>query len=144
MHKFFFSPKGRECLIRESNRDELEKFICGIVMNRKSKVLAIYCNPDHVHVLISFSPTISISDLTRDIKAASSAFIDQKGWFRGVFRWQDGFGAFSYSRSQLPNVIQYILSQPEHHKKKSFKEEYLSILQENDIRYEEKYLFDWF
>jgi REP element-mobilizing transposase RayT len=139
-----FAVKGRENLIREEKRQEIEKFMCGVINNRKSKVLAIYCNPDHVHILISFNPTISLSDLTRDVKATSSAFINEKKWLRGTFRWQDGFGAFSYSKSQIDQVAKYILDQAEHHKRKSFREEYLNLLKKNDIYYEEKYLFEWY
>jgi putative transposase len=121
----------------------LEKYICGIINNNNSKPLAIYCNPDHLHVLIGFHPTISVSDMTRDVKANSSKFINEKKWLAGKFQWQDGFGAFTYSKSQIDAVGKYILNQAEHHKKKTFKEEYLLLLQKADIKYDERYLFDW-
>jgi len=105
-------------------------------------MLAVFCNPDHVHVLVGLKPTQSISDLVRDIKASSSGFISEKGWVKGKFSWQEGYGAFTYSRSALVNVINYILNQEEHHKKKSFREEYLEFLKEFYIEYDEKYLFE--
>lgn len=99
--------------------------------------------PDHVHILIGMKPNISISDLVRDIKAASSKFINESKWINGKFNWQEGYGAFSYSKSHLDNVIKYILNQEEHHKKQTFKEEYHSFLEKFEIEYDEKYLFDW-
>jgi REP element-mobilizing transposase RayT len=138
-----FAVKGRENLISESNRIELESYICGIIKNRHCKTLAIYCNPDHTHILIGFHPTVSVSDLTRDIKSNSSRFINEKKWIRGIFRWQDGFGAFAYSKSQVENVINYILNQPNHHKRKSFQEEYIEILKKMNIEFDSKYLFEW-
>lgn len=138
-----FAVKGRINLIHGAIRDELEKYICGIIANNKSKALAIYCNPDHTHVLIGLHPTISISDLCREVKANSSKFINEKKWFKGKFNWQDGYGAFSYSKSQIDDVIKYIINQPNHHKRKTFKEEYLKILQRLEIDYDERYLFSW-
>jgi putative transposase len=122
----------------------LEKYICGIIINKKSKPLAIYCNPDHIHILIGLHPAIAVSDITRDIKGSSSKFINDQKWVRGKFNWQDGFGAFTYSKSQIDNVAKYILNQPKHHKKQSFKEEYLGILKKLDIKYDEQYLFEWY
>jgi len=139
-----FAVKGRQNLISEKNREELEKYICGIINKRKSKALAIYCNPDHLHVLVSFNPTIAISDLTRDIKAGSSGFINDENWIRGKFQWQDGYGAFTYAKTQIDRVAKYILNQHEHHKKSSFKEEYLALLKEYEIAYDDQYLFDWY
>jgi putative transposase len=139
-----FAVKGRQNLIGTKNRDELEKYICGIIINKKSKPLAIYCNPDHIHVLVGLHPSIAVSDITRDIKASSSKFINDQKWVLGKFNWQDGFGAFTYSKSQIDNVAKYILNQPKHHKKQSFKEEYLGILKKLDIKYDEQYLFEWY
>jgi len=118
--------------------------MCGIITNNKCKPLALYCNPDHVHILIGLHPTISVSDLTRDIKAGSSRFLNDKKWIMGRFAWQDGFGSFTYSKSQIDDVAKYILNQPGHHLKRTFREEYLSILQKNDIEYDERYLFEWY
>jgi len=139
-----FAVKYRENVITEKHRNELEKYICGIARNKETKPLSIYCNPDHLHILIGLHPAVSISDITRDIKANSSKFINEQNWVAGKFQWQDGFGAFSYSRNQIDTVAKYILNQPEHHKKNSFKEEYLNMLKEHDVSYDEKYLFEWY
>lgn len=138
-----FAVKGRKNLISENNRDDIEKYISGIISNKKSKLMAIYCNPDHIHILISLHPAVSISDMARDIKANSSRWINEQKIISGKFNWQEGFGAFTYSKSQLDNVVKYILNQPKHHKKTSFKEEYLNLLEKFDIDYNEKYLFEW-
>ena len=139
-----FSVKGRENLILEKHREELQKYISGIVQERKQKLLAIFCMPDHVHVLVGLNPDVNISSLVRDIKAGSSNFINTKGWIKGKFNWQEGYGAFSYSRSHLNVVSQYILNQPEHHKKKTFKEEYLEFLNKYEIEYKDEYLFEFY
>jgi REP element-mobilizing transposase RayT len=139
-----FAVSGRTNLISEINREELEKYMCGIVLNCKCKPLAIYCNPDHTHILVGLHPAISVSDLTRDIKSSSSKFINSKKWITGKFSWQDGFGSFTYSKSQIDVVGKYILSQFRHHQKKTFKEEYLEILQKNDIAFDDRYLFEWY
>ncbi|MEO8239516.1 MAG: IS200/IS605 family transposase [Flavobacterium sp.] len=138
-----FAVKGRENLIKKENREELHKFITGIISNRGQKLLAIFAMPDHVHILIGMKPNLSISDLVRDIKAGSSKFINDNKWINIKFNWQEGYGAFSYSKSHLDNVIKYILNQEENHKKQTFKEEYLSFLEKFEIEYDEKYLFDW-
>jgi putative transposase len=142
--QIIFAVQGRENIIFAKHRDELEKYICGIINNKNSKPLAIYCNPDHTHVLVGLHPAISVSDLTRDIKSNSSTFISDKNWIKGKFFWQDGYGVFSYSKSQIDTVIKYILNQTNHHKKKSFKEEYLSILKKLDIQFTDQYLFEWY
>ena len=138
-----FAVKGRQNLIVENNREHLEKYICGIISNNESKPLAIYCNPDHVHILIGLHPSISVSNIARDIKASSSKWINENSWIKGQFRWQEGYGAFTYSKSQIDSVIKYILNQPNHHKKVNFKEEYLNILNNFKIDFNERYLFEW-
>ena len=138
-----FAVKGRKNLISENLREKVEKYICGIVSNKKSKPIAIYCNPDHLHILIGLHPTISISDMSRDIKANSSKWLNEQGMIVGKFNWQEGFGAFTYSKSQIDSVVKYIMNQPEHHKKTTFKEEYIQFLKNFEIDYEEKYLYDW-
>lgn len=138
-----FAVKGRENLITQEKREELHKFITGIIFNREQKLLAIFAMPDHVHILIGMKPNIAISDLVRDIKAGSSKFINDSKWINGKFNWQEGYGVFSYSKSHLDNVIKYILNQEEHHKKQPFKEEYHSFLEKFEIEYDEKYLFEW-
>ncbi len=138
-----FAVKGRENLISKIHREELHKYITGIVQNRGQKMLSIFCMPDHVHLLVGIKPSITISDLVRDIKAGSSNFINQQYYVNGKFNWQEGFGAFSYSKSQIDTVIKYILSQEEHHKKTTFREEYFDFLEKFEIDYDEKYLFEW-
>ena len=138
-----FAVKGRQNLIPKQHREELHKFITGIVSNRGQKLFAIFIMPDHVHLLVSLSPTILTSDLVRDIKAGSSKFINDNRLIVGKFNWQEGYGAFSYSKSQVDNVVKYILNQEEYHRKKTFKEEYLDFLRKFDIKYDDKYLFEW-
>ncbi|MEI6898363.1 MAG: IS200/IS605 family transposase [Bacteroidota bacterium] len=139
-----FAVKGRANLIQEQHRIEIEKYICGIILNKKSKPLAIYCNPDHVHIFIGINPLSSVSDLTRDIKANSSKFINENKWATRKFNWQNGFGAFTYSKSHIDRVVQYILNQPKHHGRNSFKKEYLCILKNLNIDYDDQYLFEWY
>ncbi len=138
-----FTVKYREQLIKNENRESLHKYIAGIISKRRQKLLAIFAMPDHIHILIGLTPDKSISDLVRDIKSASSKFISDNNWVKGKFEWQKGYGAFSYSKSQIDNVINYIKNQEEHHKRSSFKEEYLKILNKFEVDYDEKYLFDW-
>ena len=106
--------------------------------------LAIYCNPDHVHFLLGLNPDISVSDNSGRIKANSSRWINSKKWFIGKFQWQTGYGAFSYSKSQVDPVTKYILNQPRHHQRTSFKIEYLSILNKQYLAYDSNYLFEWY
>jgi REP element-mobilizing transposase RayT len=136
--------KGWENLIKEKFRDELEKVICGIISNHKSKTYAIYCNPDHTHIFVGMHPTISPSKLMEQVKSGSSNWMNNKKYIAGKFQWQDGFGAFTYSKSHIDQVVKYILNQPEHHKKQSFREEYLSFLSKFEIEYDPKYLFEWY
>jgi REP element-mobilizing transposase RayT len=138
-----FAVKGRQNLIPKIHREELHKFITGIIQKREQKLLSIFCMPDHTHILIGMEPNITISDLVRDIKAGSSKFITDNNFVNGKFNWQEGFGAFSYSRSQIDTVIKYILNQEHHHKIKTFKDEYLDFLKKFEIEFNEKYLFEW-
>src|SRR5688572_30763238 len=105
-----FAVQGRQNCIKKEFREELEKYIGGIIRNEKQKLFAIYCMPDHIHLLVSIAPDIKVSDLVRDIKANSSRFIKEKGWIIGKFSWQLGFGAFSYSHSQIYTITNYILN----------------------------------
>ena len=139
-----FAVKGRECFIKESFREELQKYMTGIIINKKQKLYAIYCMPDHTHILVTMKPDMPISDLARDVKANSSSFIKDKKFVHSLFSWQEGFGAFSYSKSQAKNVVDYILTQPEHHQKITFREEYLDFLDKFEIEYNEKYLFEFY
>jgi len=138
-----FAVRGRENLISGKWKDELYKYICGIVKGNNEKVYAINGMPDHIHILLSIKPDTALSDLMRDIKASSSKWINTKKFVKGKFQWQEGFGAFSYSQSQLDSVIGYINNQEEHHSRKSFREEYLDLLKKFEIAYDEKYVFEW-
>jgi REP element-mobilizing transposase RayT len=136
-----FAVEGRQNLIRPEHNDELQKYITGIVPGQKQKLIAINNMPDHVHILIGLKPDIALSDLMRDIKAGSSKFINEKRWDVGRFEWQEGFGAFSYARSQLDAVIRYIQNQQKHHARKSFQEEYVELLEKFAVNYDRRYIF---
>ena len=138
-----FAVKGRQAFIKESFREELQKYISGIIAEKKQKLYAIYCMPDHTHILVSLKPDIAISDLVRDIKSNSSSFLKEKEFVKD-FAWQVGFGAFSYAKSQSLQVVDYILNQPKHHERKTFKEEYVAFLEKFEIEYDEKYLFEFY
>jgi putative transposase len=136
-----FAVEGRQNLIKTEHNDELQKFITGIVSGQKQKLIAINNMPDHLHLLVSLRPDSSLSDLVRAVKAGSSKFINEKRWVAGRFSWQEGFGAFSYSRSQLGVVIRYIQNQQKHHAKKSFREEYVELLEKFNADYDKKFIF---
>jgi putative transposase len=138
-----FVVSGKRNLIPEKHRADVQKYITGIVSNRDQKLLAVYCMPDHTHVFVGMKPALSISELARDIKAGSSKFINDNNWIQGTFSWQEGFGAFSHSHSNIDRVVKYINNQKEHHTKKTFKEEYLETLKNFEVNYDERYLFDW-
>lgn len=138
-----FAVQGRKSFIKESFREELQKYISKIISEQKQKLLAIYCMPDHTHIFLSMKPSLAISDLVRDIKSNSSTFLKDKKFVK-EFSWQEGFGAFSYSKSQSKNVIAYVLNQQEHHRKRTFKNEYLDFLNKFEIEYDEKYLFEFY
>jgi len=142
--QYVFAVKGRENLIREHYREELEKVMCGIVTNHKCKTYAIYCNPDHTHIFVGMHPTIAPAKLMEQVKSGSSNWINNKKIILGKFSWQDGYGAFTYSKSHIDNLVKYVLNQPEHHKKIPFKEEYLSFLNKFEVDYDSKYLFEWY
>jgi len=136
-----FAVKFRDGLIQEPWKDELYKYITGIIQNHNHKVLIINGMPDHIHILIGYRPTQALPDLLQDIKGDSSKWINSKNLIKGKFQWQEGYGAFSYSTSQLPEVINYIKNQEEHHKKKTFLEEYEEFLKKFNVEYEQKYIF---
>lgn len=138
---FVFAVKFREGVITSSRKDELYKYITGIVQNNNHKLICINGMPDHIHILIGMRPTQSISDLLQDIKGGSSKWINEKKLIKGKFEWLEGYGAFSYGKSQVKDVIEYIENQEQHHEKKTFKEEYLDFLKKFEIDYEEKYIF---
>lgn len=138
-----FAVKGREILISKEWKEDLHKYIAGIIKGKGQKSIIVNGMPDHIHAFIGLRPAMSISDLVRDIKNNSSNFINDNKFVKGKFSWQEGYGAFSYSHSHIENVYQYILNQEEHHKKKTFKDEYIDFLTKFNVDYDEKYLFDW-
>ncbi|GIL19436.1 MAG: IS200/IS605 family transposase [Candidatus Jettenia sp.] len=138
-----FTVKGWENLIGKEWKDELHKYIAGIIKGREQKPIIVNGMPDHIHAFVGLRPAMAISDLVRDIKNNSSNFINEKKLVKGKFSWQEGYGAFSYSHSHIQNVYDYILNQEEHHRKKTFREEYIDFLKKFEIEYNEKYLFEW-
>jgi REP element-mobilizing transposase RayT len=138
-----FAVQGRQSLIPTSHKQELLKYITGIVKHRDQKLIAINGMRDHLHVFIGMKPTIALSDLVRDIKAGSSGFVNEKRWLHGRFNWQEGFGAFSYSHSEIDRVVRYIMNQEEHHRVKTFHEEYLAVLKDFEVDHDSRYLFQW-
>ena len=138
-----FTVKGWENLIGKEWKDELHKYIAGIIKGKEQKPIIVNGMPDHIHAFVGLRPAMAISDLVRDIKNNSSNFINEKRLVKGRFSWQEGYGAFSYSHSHIQNVYDYILNQEEHHHKKTFKEEYIDFLKKFEIDYNEKYLFEW-
>ncbi len=139
-----FAVKKRESMIPKQHREQVQKYITGLIQKRKHKLLAIFCMPDHIHIFIGQQPAQSISDLVEEIKTASTKFIKKQKWMPFVFAWQRGYGAFSHSKSQTDIVVNYVLNQEEHHKKKTFREEYISILEKLEVEFEEKYLFEFY
>ncbi|KAA5533310.1 IS200/IS605 family transposase [Taibaiella lutea] len=139
--QFVFAVKFRNAQITEAIKEELYKYISGIVQNYNHKLLAINGMPDHIHIFIGMRPTQSISDLMKEVKGGSSLWINSRKVLNEKFEWQEGYGAFSYSKSHLQNVIHYINNQELHHKKMSFKEEYLDFLTKFEIDFDEKYTF---
>ncbi len=138
-----FAVKHRDAVIKFEWEERLYQYITGIVQNKGQKMLAINGMPDHIHFLIGLKPDCCLSDLIREVKKASNDFINEHRLTPAKFYWQEGFGAFSYSRSQIDIVAKYILNQKEHHKERTFKEEYLEFLKKYEIEYNEKYLFEW-
>ncbi len=139
-----FAVLGRENVITNKFRDDLHKYITGILSNEDAFSLAVGGWKDHVHIFFELPVTSSLSDLMRILKASSSKWINDNNFLKGKFRWQEGYAAFSHSKSQRNKVIRYIMNQEEHHKSKSFKDEYLAMLQNYGIKYESAYLFEFY
>jgi putative transposase len=138
-----FAVDGRLSLIRPEFKEELFKYLTGIVRNQGQKLIAINGMSDHVHSLIGLKPAMALADLVRDIKADSSEFINRKKWVRGRFSWQEGYGAFSYGHSQLGTIIRYIQNQEQHHRRRTFKDEYLTWLKKFQVPFDERYIFQF-
>ncbi len=139
-----FAVKGRESLIANNWKTELHKYIAGIIKGKGHKPIIINGMPDHIHVFVGLKPAMALSGLVRDIKNNSSNFVNDHRYVKGKFAWQEGYGAFSYSHSQIGRVYDYILNQELHHQKKTFKQEYNSFLKKFEINFDEKYLFEFY
>jgi REP element-mobilizing transposase RayT len=138
-----FAVRRRQNLIQAKWKDDLYKYISGIIKNKGQKSIIVNGMPDHVHVFVGLKPSMAILDLVRDIKNNSSGFINDNKLVDEKFLWQEGYKAFSYGHSQIESVYNYILNQEAHHTKKTFKEEYHELLEKFNIDYEEQHLFDW-
>ncbi len=141
--QFVFAVKGRQSLLQKAWRQEVFKYLGGIVEAKGHKVLIVNGVSDHVHIFVSFKASQNPSDLARDLKMSSAKFINKRGFISGLFAWQEGYGVFSYAHSQKPKMISYIANQEIHHTRKSFKDEYLELLRKMDVTFEEKYTFEW-
>ena len=122
-----FAVQNRECIIRNSWKEELYKYISGIMQSNNHKLLSINGMPDYIHILFGYRPSQSLADLMQDVKGSSSKWINNKKLVQSKFSWQEGYGAFSYSKVEVPAIIQYIINQTNHHKRKTFSEEYYEI-----------------
>ncbi len=141
--QYVFAVKGRANLLQKPWREEVFKYMAGIIKGKNQKPIIVNGVADHVHVFVGLKPSMRISDLVRDIKNNSSKFINEQGFLKNKFSWQEGYGVFSYAHSQIDTVYQYILNQEQHHKKRTFQEEYLEFLDKFEIEHDEKYLFHW-
>ena len=142
--QLIFAVKNRETLLRKDQQKEVFSYMSRIVSNIKHKSIIINGMPDHVHIFIGLNPSVLIPDTVHDLKRNSSLLINNKEWFKGKFSWQEGYGAFSYSRSRIENVYNYIKNQEKHHTKTTFREEYIDFLNKFEIDYDERFLFDFF
>jgi len=136
-----FTVQNRESIIYDKWKDELYKYICGIIQNNHHKLLSINGMPDHIHILFGLHPTQSLSELVQDIKGSSSKWINERKFVKGRFSWQEGYGAFSYSKSEIPKISAYIDNQKAHHNRKTFSQEYIEMLNEFDVEYDNRYVF---
>jgi len=139
--QFVYAVKFRESIIGKDWKDELYKYTTGIIQKNNHKLIAINGMFDHIHILIGMRPTQSISDLIQDVKGCSSKWINKKGVLKGKFEWQEGYGAFSYGKSQVNDVVNYINNQERHHKIVTFLEEYQTFLEKFEVEYDEKFIF---
>ncbi len=138
--QFVFAVQDRTSLVQPKWKDELYKYITGIVQNNKHKLIAINGYLNHIHVFVGYKPHQLIPNLLQDIKGGSSKWINKQRFTRGKFKWQEGYGAFSYSHSQIDGVVKYIQNQEEHHRRLSFREEYLDFLRRFNVPHDERYI----
>jgi len=136
-----FAVSGRACVISSERREELQKYIAGIVARKGQKLIAIYCMSDHTHVLLGLKPSVAPSDLIGEIKTGSTNHINEQWWIGCRFSWQEGFGAFSVSHSHLGRVANYIHNQEVHHRRKSFQQEYVEFLERHRVPFDQRYIF---
>ena len=139
-----FAVKGRDNILTAAVRPELFKYISGILTRTNQFSLAVNGYKDHVHIFFELNPVNSLSEIVRIVKANSSKWINENRLISGKFSWQEGYGGFSYSRSQRNDVIKYIMNQEEHHQRKTFREEYLNYLKTAEINYNESYVFEFY
>jgi len=139
-----FSVKGREKFLLKEFRPRLFEYLSGILKNTNQYPLAVNGYKDHVHLFFELDPKKSVSDVMRIVKTNSSKWINENGYIKGKFSWQEGYGAFSYARSQRNNVIKYIMYQELHHKKSTFREEYLDLLKKFEIEFDNHYVFEFY
>ncbi len=137
-----FVVSGRQSFISYQWKEDLYKYIAGIIHNKNQKLIIVNGIANHIHLLVNTKPDCCISDLIRDIKSNTTKFINENNWAMGKFKWQSGSGVFSVSQSQLDIVANYIIKQEEHHKTRLFKDEFIEFLEAYKIEYNEKYLFD--
>lgn len=138
-----FAVNNREALLHKNIRNRVFEYISGIISEMKHKSIIVNGVSNHVHILLGLNPSKSISDTVHGIKRSTSLFINNEKLCLGKFAWQEGYGAFSYSRSQLEDVYEYILNQEKHHQKKTFRDEYIQFLKKFEIEFDEKFLFDF-
>lgn len=141
--QYVVAVEGRANLLQKPWREEVFKYMSGIIKGKNQKPIIVNGVSDHVHLFVGLKPAMAASDLIRDVKNNTTKFINEQGFLRGRFAWQEGYGAFSYAHSQMDNVYQYVANQEQHHQKRTFREEYLDFLQKFDVPYEEQYLFSW-
>jgi putative transposase len=135
----------KECLLHKNQREELFRYTSGIIENKKCKSIIVNGFSDHIHIFLGLNPSVSISDIVHDTKISLTSFINKdKKWFRGKFAWQDGYGAFSYGKSQVNDVYNYIMNQESHHQRKPFREEYLEMLRKFCVEYDERFMFEFY
>jgi putative transposase len=139
-----FAVRDKENILTKEIRPRVFEYVSGIITNLHHKSIIVNGYSDHIHIFLGLNPSVSVSDTVHDIKRGSSLWINENRLVTGRFSWQDGYGSFTYSRSQVGDVFRYIETQEAHHSGKSFREEYISILEKNEIEYDPKYLFEFF
>jgi putative transposase len=138
-----FAVKHREASLNKDIREKVFQYMSGIITSMGHKSIIVNGVADHVHILVGLNPNISISDTVHDIKRSSSLFINKEKMVKGKFAWQEGYGGFTYSRSQLENVYRYIQNQEKHHEKSTFRKEYIRFLEKYEIDFDHQFIFNF-